>query len=44
MVLFVWRDVTMDWWMWALVALGAWTGVSVLGGVLASRLFRWLKQ
>jgi hypothetical protein len=34
----------MDWWMWALVALGAWIGASLLAGVLMSRLFRWLRE
>jgi predicted lysophospholipase L1 biosynthesis ABC-type transport system permease subunit len=41
---FVWRYPDMDWWMWALVALGAWTGVSLLGGWVASRLFQWLRD
>jgi hypothetical protein len=42
--LFVWGYMHVEWWQWALVALGAWIGVSLLGGVLASRLFRWLRE
>jgi hypothetical protein len=30
--------------MWVLVALGAWVGLSLVGGWLASRWFRWVRD
>jgi hypothetical protein len=39
-MLFVWRR-RMEWWVWVLIG---WIMASIVGGILASRWFRWLRD